>query len=191
MSANRNSLLQKPEAFQKPKSLNNPTPAHSPWGHSGFGRHKCRTRAQKPCDCCFASAFVPVSDENRDGGRAFPRLIPGKADSVSPVPARIALKGRGTRGRRSDSCPCPRKKRANPGLVWPVCFCRPGLQPAPTACRVSPSLQIRSDTRRRSALAKPFQQYQETGAGSIHSSLPRPFFLPTAVFYRPKVHNRL
>jgi hypothetical protein len=41
--------------------------------------------------CCFASAFVPNSDEKRDGGRAFPSSW--KADSVSPLPARIALQG--------------------------------------------------------------------------------------------------
>jgi hypothetical protein len=39
--------------------------------------------AQKPSRYCFASAFVPISDENLDGGRAFSCPVAEKADSVS------------------------------------------------------------------------------------------------------------
>src|ERR1017187_5154687 len=63
---------------------------------------------------CFASAFVPISDENRDGGRAFSLNLPGKASSVSPVPARIALQEENARA-PMRYCPCPHKKRATPG----------------------------------------------------------------------------
>ena len=51
--------------------------------------------------------------EPRRWSRVF-QYFTGKANSVSPVPARIALQG----GERADAdaiCPCPCKKRAIPG----------------------------------------------------------------------------
>jgi hypothetical protein len=74
-------------------------------------RSRTRTEAYR---CCFASVFVPISDENRDGGRAFPRTA-----RVKPTPFR----GSGphspprwrTRGLRCDLSPALRKKRATSG----------------------------------------------------------------------------
>src|ERR1035437_946207 len=61
---------------------------------------------------CFASAFVPISDENRDGGRAFPNSLESQLRFL--VPARIALRG-GERAGAVAICTCPCKKRAIPG----------------------------------------------------------------------------
>src|SRR5487761_2544122 len=62
-------------------------------------------RARKPCCYCFASAFVPISDENQDGGCTFPANFCGAesqlrfAGSGSHSPPRWR-----TRERRSDLC---------------------------------------------------------------------------------------
>src|ERR1017187_8101367 len=61
MSANRISLLQKP-------LTSHPTAAHRPSGRSGPGaEHRPAQSTQKPCGYRFASVFIPISDENRDG----------------------------------------------------------------------------------------------------------------------------
>src|ERR1700677_2360521 len=72
---------------------------------------KLTAQAHRSPVCCVASAFVPISDENRDGGRAFSRSL-----RVKPTPFR----GFGphsppswrTRGRRSD-CPCPSQEKSD------------------------------------------------------------------------------
>src|SRR6202034_3327418 len=82
------------------------------------GRQTCRTGARKPLICCFASAFVPISDENRDGGRAFPDSQESQLRFA--VPARIALQG----GERADSVanrPCPLQDESHSG----TCLGRP------------------------------------------------------------------
>ncbi len=95
-----------------------------------------RTKAHLLLRVCLRS----LSDENHDGGRA---SAGGGADSVSLVPARIALQGRGTRGRRSDSCPCPPQDESKSGtcLAGPT---SPGLRliPADQYCRESPTTSL-------------------------------------------------
>jgi hypothetical protein len=71
-----------------------------------------------PYRCCFASVFVQNSDENRDGGRAFPHLLESQLRFA--VPARIALQG----GERADAVanhPLPfARKELFRGFVWPA-----------------------------------------------------------------------
>jgi hypothetical protein len=65
----------------------------------------------------------PRSHLRRETGR-WPRVLPsipkGKAGSVSPLPARIALQGGETRGRRCDSVSQP-QRRKNPAPEAPGC----------------------------------------------------------------------
>jgi len=63
-----------------------------------------------------------VSDENRDGGRLFRS---SGAHSVSLIPARIALQREENARAPMRIFPALRKKRATPGIVWPVCFTWP------------------------------------------------------------------
>jgi hypothetical protein len=64
-----------------------------------IGDKESVAHAHESPECCFASVFVPISDEKRDGGRSFLRMFLEKADSVSPFPARIAPQG----GKRADT----------------------------------------------------------------------------------------
>ena len=73
-------------------------------------RHFCRASAQRPHGYCFASVFVPISDENRDGSPVVFCKLHRKASAVSPVPARIAPPRWGTRGRRCE-CFLPSARR--------------------------------------------------------------------------------
>jgi hypothetical protein len=72
--------------------------------------------ACKARDCpghCFASAFVPNSDENRDGGRSL-LAQPRESRLRFAVPACIALQG----GERADTvaiCSCPQQDESRSG----------------------------------------------------------------------------
>lgn len=81
--------------------------------------------------CCFASAFVPNSDENRDGGRALAAARPTPFRGFGPhSPPRWR-----TRGRRSD-CPCPSQEKSDfRGHVWPADSAWPGFQRQPITAR--------------------------------------------------------
>jgi hypothetical protein len=123
MSANRNSLPQK----TKPKTPQDAQAAGAP----AFEPHMSSKKRAGAHRCCFASAFVPSSDESRDGGRAFPRQTPGKADSVSPVPARIALQGEERAGTVAiDIVPALREMRASSGTCLASLTSWPEPEPA-------------------------------------------------------------
>jgi hypothetical protein len=83
-----------------------------------------RTRARKPSDPASRPSSFQLSDENRDGGRAF-SLQTGKADSVSPFPARIAPQGEERAGADATHVPCPREKRAYQEAISGNLFGRP------------------------------------------------------------------
>src|SRR5204863_6672544 len=87
---------------QKPLSPTHIQPRASLLGFSCREAHLVDAHTHESLSCCFASAFVPLPDENRDGGRSFFRFYTGKANSVSPVPARIALQGGETRELRCE-----------------------------------------------------------------------------------------
>jgi hypothetical protein len=125
--------------------------------------------------------LLPISDENRDGDWT---PAGGRVNSVSPVPARIALQGGETRGRRSDceqilrnareTCfvPALRKTRAKFGTCLAGSLRLTQANPAAGWRASCPTTLLRLTHAKRGLLAKPFQQYQETGAGSMKS--PRP-----------------
>src|ERR1700739_13831 len=164
MSANRNSLPQiplSPTQFQPRASLP---------GFPCLNAHHFSAHAHESPGCCFASAFVPLPDENRDGGRSFFRFYTGKANSVSPVPARIALQGGETREHRcdislprlsftrSERCvPALRKRRAIRGL-WPLSLlAAPGTDPRQTCLPGSPVTRHPLAHTDRRVLAEPFK----------------------------------
>jgi len=115
----------------------------------------------------------PISDENRDGDRAFPN--PLESQLRIRVPARIALQGGGTRGRRSDVAPALRKKRATPGLAWQPTAPGPGasshLNRPVRAAHTPPTLRHTKE----GVLAEPFNNTKKPGRGQR--------ILPSAAFF--------
>lgn len=116
--------------------------------------------------------LLPISDENRDGDRT---PAGGRVNSVSPVPARIALQGGETRGRRSDyqqssgnlansACPCPQQDKGEFG----TCLARP-TAPGPGSLaanrRVAPSTPHRLSHGKRGSLANPIHNIKKPGRG--------------------------
>jgi hypothetical protein len=94
--------------------------------------------------CCFASAFVPISDENQDGGRAFSRTR-GKSQLRFAGSGPHSPPRRRTRGLRCDLfLPC--KKRAISG----------------TCLAGKPRLTIEISTA-KSSLAGPSLRFQPLG----------------------------
>ena len=130
-----------------------------------------RPRTEKPAYWCFASAFAPISDENRDGGRSLSSEA-GKADSVSPFPARIALQGGETRGRRCDvSLPSARRRHFRE-LIRPVVHTWP-LEPSPaTNARLNRPYAIRAQTRQIRVLAEPFNNNKKWAQGQRRDRAP-------------------
>ena len=159
-----------------------------------------RAHAQKPYCCCFASAFVPISDENRDGGRAFSRYW-----RVKPAPFRgsgpHSPPRRRTRGRRSDlSLPLARKERFQESL-WPGnCQPRLAFRTNPANCRMA-GLPLRLSPFKhtyRGVLAEPFNNTKKGRLGQTNFTRPYGFgfefqpqaaYLPLLVVLRPVVHH--
>jgi hypothetical protein len=117
--------------------------------------------------CCFASAFVPISDENRDGGRAFPNSLESQLRFAGSGPHRPPRWR--TRGRRSDlSLPVQEKSDSGnmsgqptaPGLGDQ----RPRLQPD----RAIPTLPPSRHTC-RGVLAQPSNNSKKSGWGQTDS----------------------
>jgi hypothetical protein len=131
---------------------------------------------------CFASAFVPISDENRDGGRAFPNS--GKPTPYPGSGPHSPPRWR-TRGRRSDLSLHPSDEDLSPGTpaaparkerfrepAWPIkCFWpwdqRPQLQPDRPVPTLSPSRHTD-----RSVLAQPSNNNKKSEWGQTDSAAP-------------------
>ena len=85
----------------------------APFGLFWPGWHLSQTSTQKPYGYCFASAFVPISDENRDG---LPVAFRDFTEKPAPYPASGPHSpSKVGNARAADaSVSCPRKKRAIP-----------------------------------------------------------------------------
>ena len=101
-----------------------------------------RARARKPYRCCFASVFVPISDENQDGGRAFSRISRGKPTPFRGSGPHSPPRWR-TRGLRCD-LPLPSTRREPfRGHVWPVNCTWPWGSPPGPCCRTGLPVRFR------------------------------------------------
>ena len=120
---------------------------------------------------CFASAFVPISDENRDGGRAFPRTARAKPTPYRGSGPHSPPRWR-TRGRRSDLS-LPLQEKSDSGNMSGQLTARglgdqrPRLQPD----RATPTLPPSRHTD-RSVLAQPSNNSKKSGWGQC--ILPHP-----------------
>src|SRR5208282_4293970 len=70
--------------FRKPLTSHSTAARERPSGRSGLGWHFSQTNTQKPCGYRFASVFIPISDENRDG---LPVALRNFTERPAPYPA--------------------------------------------------------------------------------------------------------
>jgi hypothetical protein len=124
------------------------------------------SKTQKPLGCCFASAFVPVSDEKRDGGRAFSSNYRRKSR------LRFAASGPHSPPRWSDarapmrSVPALCKVRATSGTCLAESISRPlGLNPRHLRPVWSPHDDASIENRETRRPAQPSYNSKKRGWG--------------------------
>ena len=119
-------------------------------------RGQSRANTQKAHCSCFASAFVPLSDEKRDGDRSF-SATPRKsqlrfAASGSHSPSKV-----GERASRRCDCSLPSARREPlRELVWPANFTWPGNFPDPYSAPGLP-YSAHAQTHHRQRSCEPFK----------------------------------
>jgi hypothetical protein len=120
-----------------------------------------RANTQKAHCSSFASACVPLSDEKRDGDRSF-SATRGKANSVSPLPARIAPPRWGNAQAVDAIVPCPPQEESHSGnLSGRPTSPGPGTSPILTPLRGFPTPPM-PKTHHRRCSCEPFKDSKKT-----------------------------
>jgi len=112
--------------FQKPVTSQPTAARERPSGCSGLGAvHRTVQSAQKPCGYCFASVFVPISDENRDG---LPVAFRDCTEKPAPYPASGPHSPSKVGNARAPMrvFPAPARRERFRKHVWPADFTWPG-----------------------------------------------------------------
>jgi len=148
----------------------------------------CRMRARKPSMLLRVCLRYHLRREPGRWPGVYP-MIPGKANSVSPIPARIALQG----GERADSdaiCPCPPQEESDLQDLYgrqnaPDLEKQPAKTPGKVSCTPLP-LQGTAP----SVLAEPFNNNKKAGQGQSICPAPGNFSRVTRRYATSTRHLR-